>query len=74
MEHYTDLANAIILQAVKDYRKALKTHKRHPRYAPAKETIAEVEEFFRSEWYRTLTAVDGELLITKLRREIDDCA
>jgi hypothetical protein len=74
MDFYTDLANAIIIQAVKDYRNALKTLKRYPRYEPAKAVVAEVEEFFRSEWYRTLTSVDADMLMTKIRREINDCA
>ena len=74
MDFYTDLANAIIIQAVKDYRNALKTLKHYPRYEPAKEVVAEVEEFFRSEWYRTLTSVDADMLMTKIRREINDCA
>lgn len=74
MDFYTDLANAIIIQAVKDYRNALKTLKRYPRYEPAKAVVAEVEEFFRSEWYRTLTSVDAYMLMTKIRREINDCA
>ena len=74
MDFYTELANAIIIQAVKDYRNALKTLKRYPRYEPAKKVVAEVEEFFRSEWYRTLTSVDADMLMTKIRREINDCA
>lgn len=74
MDFYTELANAIIIQAVKDYRNALKTLKRYPRYEPAKAVVAEVEEFFRSEWYRTLTSVDADMLMTKIRREINDCA
>ena len=74
MDFYTDLANAIIIQAVKDYRKALKTLKRYPRNEPAKAVVEEVEEFFRSEWYRTLTSVDADMLMRKIRREINDCA
>ena len=74
MDFYTELANAIVIQATKDYRKALKTLKRYPRYEPAKAVVAEVEEFFRSEWYRTLTSVDADMLMTKIRREINDCA
>ena len=74
MDFYTDLANAIIIQAVKDYRNALKTLKRYPRYEPAKKVVAEVEEFFRSEWYRTLTSVDADMLMRKIRREINDGA
>jgi len=74
MDFYTELANAIVIQAAKDYRKALKTLKRYPRYEPAKAMVAEVEEFFRSDWYRMLTSVDAEMLMRKIRREINDCA
>ena len=74
MDSYTELANAIIIQAVKDYRKALKILKRYPRYELAKAVVAEVEEFFRSDWYRVLTSVDGDMLIRKIRRAINDCA
>ena len=74
MDFYKELANAIVIQAAKDYRKALKTLKRYPRYEPAKAVVAEVEEFFRSDWYRMLTSVDAEMLMRKIRREINDCA
>ena len=55
------LANGIIVQACKDYRTALKRDNR--------QSIAEIERFFRSEWYKMLTSIDGEYLIAKLRKE-----
>ena len=67
---YERLANAIILQAVTDYRVALKRIKRSPK---DRETIDEamgVESFFRSGWYSQLTAVDGECLIRRLQNEV----
>ena len=67
---YEQLANAIILQAVKDYRDALKKPKKRPRYDPAKVVIEEVERFFHSDWYRELTSVDGNFLIEKIRSEV----
>jgi len=67
---YEQLANAIILQAVKDYRDALKKMKKRPRYDPAKDMIDEVERFFHTDWYRELTSVDGNFLIEKLRSEV----
>lgn len=67
---YEQLANAIILQAVKDYRDALKKIKKRPRYDPAMDMIAEVERFFHTDWYRELTSVDGNFLIEKLRSEV----
>lgn len=48
-EPYQDLANAIILMAVKDYRDALKKLKKRPRYGQAQDIKNEVERFFRSD-------------------------
>ena len=67
---YERLANAIILQAVKDYRNALKRLKKHPRNETALYTKREVERFFRSDWYTSLTMVDPEMLILKLNEEV----
>lgn len=67
---YEKLANAIILQAVKDYRDALKRLRKHPRNDTARATKEEVERFFRSDWYSALTDVDPELLIRKLIEEV----
>ena len=67
---YERLSNAIVLQAVKDYRNALKRLKKHPQNEKALNTKREVERFFRSDWYASLTTVDPEMLITKLRKEV----
>ena len=67
---YENLANSIILLAVKDYRDALKKLKKWPRNEAAQIMKAEVERFFRSAWYRELTSVDGEFLISKLQAEV----
>jgi len=67
---YERLANAIILQAVKDYRNALKRLKKYPRNETALYTKREVERFFRSDWYTSLTTVDPEMLILKLNEEV----
>lgn len=71
MEPYENLVNAIILQAVKDYRKALRKLKLNYTNTEAKRTKAEVERFFRSGWYKALTMIDGETLIKKLQEEIN---
>ena len=67
---YERLANAIVLQAVDDYRKALKAVKRNPNNRSALDEALSVERFFRSGWYSTLTSVDGEYLIRTLQEEI----
>ena len=66
---YENLANAIILLAVKDYRLALKLLSKNPHSRSAMVAVNEMERFFRSDWYETLTSVDGEMLIRKLREE-----
>jgi hypothetical protein len=63
---YENLANAIILQAVSDYRAALRRYRRHGR--PDRE-LEDCERFFRSQWFGCLTGVDGEYLIRKIREE-----
>ena len=69
-EAYTGLASAIILQAVKDYRKASKTLKKNPKWEDALKDKAEVERFFRSQWFAELTAIDGRMLLRKLQEEV----
>ena len=68
---YENLANAIILQAVKDYRMALKSLKANSRNRTVQTDKAESERFFRSQWYSTLTDVNGEMLILSLQKEAD---
>ena len=67
---YERLANAIVLQAVSDYRVALKKIKAHPKNREAISEALEIEKFFRSGWYSILTDVDGEYLIQRLQDEI----
>lgn len=70
MNNIEVLAEQIIFQAVADYRRALRgTGVGHRK---PKTVIKECEKFFRSEWYGILTNVDGELIISKLRKEYDD--
>ena len=58
MNPYEELANAIVLQAVKDYR-----------LHDDEQELASIERFFRSGWFNTLTSIDPEMLIYKLRKE-----
>ena len=64
------LANAIIVQAAKDYRQALRKQKKDPDSVSVMLCIEDIEQFFRSDWYRILTKVDGEMLIREIRKEI----
>ena len=67
---YERLANAIILNAVADYRAALKKIKRNPKSKAAIDEALQLEKFFGSSWYQQLTSVDGKFLIRKLKDEI----
>ena len=67
---YERLANAVILQAVTDYRVALKKIKTYPINKDAVSEALSIERFFRSGWYSMLTSVDGEYMIRKLQGEI----
>ena len=67
-EGYRDLADAIILQAVDDYRRLLQ-NKRPTARDYGKSSIAEIENFIKSEYYRILTNIDGKRLMKKLQKE-----
>ncbi|MCM1532780.1 MAG: hypothetical protein NC114_10995 [Ruminococcus flavefaciens] len=71
MTPYENIANAIIIQAAKDYRKAYKRYLRRFRSTGEPDAdLMEIERFFRSAWYQTLTAIDGEYLIQRIRQEV----
>lgn len=70
MNPYRELAQAIIVQAVKDYRKALCDLKKNSKYEPARMVKAECEQFFRSKWFSLLTELDGEALMNALIKEV----
>ena len=58
VDPYQELANAIILQAVHEYRDTMN-----------EKDLAELAEFFLSDWFAVLTNIDGGDLLTMLRRE-----
>ena len=75
MQYPTDsalenLANAIVLRAVDDYRKAL-GGVGYDSYSP-ESVIKDVEAFFRSEYFEFLTRVKGDFLIAKLKKEHEE--
>lgn len=70
MTPYQSLANAIIEQAAKDYRIALRYHFKHPGNTRYQQSVCEIERFFRSDWYTALTDVEGEYLIREIRRRV----
>ena len=65
-----DLAQAIILQAVKDYRTALKGLRKRPDNRELLNRKRECERFFFSEWFAVLTEADPDRIVDGIRREI----
>ena len=68
---YENLANAIIIQACKDFRRTYKRYLRRYRSSDKPDAeLLELESFFRSDWYKTLTSVDGEYLMDRIKKEV----
>jgi predicted nucleic acid-binding Zn ribbon protein len=67
---YEDLANAIVLQAVKDWRHAEVLIHRHTNSIKGQGLKQDTERFFKSKWFYFLTSVDGNALLQKLNEEV----
>ena len=71
-EGWKDLANAIILQAVRDFRPAYRRLKRHPNDKLAQDRVREITQFFCSRYFASLTDLDGLALLNRIMRKIDE--
>ena len=67
---YENLANAIVLSAVKDYREANKKLARGRKTQKHSAPMTSAWSFFCSKWFSILTSVDPEFLIQKLDEEV----
>ena len=70
MENFKNLANAIVLQAVKDYRRVLGKLMEYPEEPKWEAQKEEIETFFKSNWCKTLTDLDCESLIEKIKEDV----
>lgn len=71
IDGYQLLANAIVLQAVNEYRELIGK----PYGSSAlkeKWDLIDLKRFFRSDWYKLLTNVDGKLLMERLTEEVNN--
>lgn len=66
---YESLALNIVVQAAKDYRKALRDLRKDPDDFDASVNMDDCERFFRSVWCETIISVDPEILMKKLQKE-----
>ena len=69
MSGYEALANAVILQAVRDRRDACRINRSYPENFAEERKRKDIERFFRSDWFSVLTNLDGRLLLRKLQEE-----
>jgi len=70
-ENWENLANAIIIRAVKDYANAYRHFLRHPKNKAAQKEVKKLEQFFFSDWYAALTDVDPNYLLNRLKEGIE---
>ena len=68
---YENLANAIVEQAVTDYRRARAKLAKDAEDVMALKTRRETERFFCSAWFGQLTSIDGEWLLQNLEGEFE---
>ena len=69
---YENLANAIIIQAANDYIAALRKIRKHPDNKAALHEAMSIENFFHSGWFGTLSSVDPDYLIERLRKKVSE--
>ena len=67
---YQNLANAIVLQAVKDYKAVLRRLMRNPRNQDAQREKKRLERFFFSQGYGVLTDLDPHRLISGVMKQV----
>ena len=66
---YANLAMAICMQGVRDWKRATDRARKHPENQSARAMVEETEAFFRSEWFHMLSGVDGEELLQEMIRQ-----
>lgn len=71
MDGYQRLANAVIIEAAKDFRAAYRRMKRFPNDTRAQAEVREITKFFCSERFEVLSDADGPMLLRRMMEEID---
>ena len=67
---YEALGNAVVLQAVKDYREAVHKLSRGKKNTNEESTKQECERFFQSPYFNVFTQLDGKALLSQLEKEV----
>ena len=71
MNPYENLANAVVLKAVKDYRDAAGKLSRGKKNIMAEQRKTECETFFKSQYFNVFTDLDGNALLSQLEKEVE---
>ena len=71
-DEYAELVQAIVMQAVEDFHRARKILRLRPDSIRARRMARDVERFFRSVWFNTLTGLDGRDILEKLEGDDTD--
>lgn len=66
---WQDLADAIIVQAAKDYRHTMKMLRENNQSTQLLIDQQRLEVFFRSDWFQQLTNLNGRQLLNDLQKE-----
>lgn len=69
---YEALGNAVVLQAVKDYRAAVKKLSHGKKNVAAESMKQECERFFKSDYFNVFTTLDGRAILSRLEREVTE--
>ncbi len=69
---YENLANAIALSGIKDYKRALIRLRRNPDSKSARQAVTNGENFLYSDWFAMLTNVHPDYLIRKLKDLVEE--
>ena len=72
LNNWADLANAVILQAVQDYRETCRILKSHPDRKALLKRKKSLERFFLSGWFKKLSALDGKTLLETVKKECSE--
>ena len=67
---YEALGNAVVIQAVKDYREAVHKLSRGKKNTIAESMKQECETFFQSPYFNVFTQLDGKALLSQLEKEV----
>ena len=65
---WEDLANAVVLQALEDYRAVCRKLSRRPDLREAAMLKSSLERFFRSRWFGVLTAANLEAVLAEIEK------